>query len=144
MWRSWTRAIDRLWQRARRDLGTDTSRAHFYVTGYGGLPAFVYLGVKLSKLARATLVRAPDSRSTDDRFALFPMLGVSPVGGGPYFERVAGLAGLPEQPIARRGKVVLFVSTGYRPNRDAIDRFADERGARVIDIVEAIGPGSWP
>lgn len=68
-WRPVLDAIDRLVHQARK-YEQQSQGCHYWVTGRAGLPAFVHIGHRLSKMASVTFVHQPPNGGKPVRFPL--------------------------------------------------------------------------
>ena len=82
-WLPITAAIERMLARARKH--EESATPHYWVAGKAGLPAYFYLGNRLSRQARVTLVNRDDRTGRVDILPLSPHAPFSPT--TPYFER---------------------------------------------------------
>lgn len=122
-------AIDRL-VRDARTLERQSPGCRFWVTGRAGLPAFFYLGYRLSKMAAVTLVHQARNSAVVEELRL----DASPAAAGtPYFARTPW-------PVPRGqalGPAALVVSSLRQPVDEQIDAAMAERRTRVAGIAHA-------
>lgn len=134
-WQDWTTAVDRMLQQARTDLGADRDVAHYYLAGRAGLPIFAYLGARLGRQARITMINQRDGGSWD----IVPFQEPADAGAGAadterFFDVVRKLRR--DEPNLGEGRVAVFVSTQRDLEEKAVRDFArslDE--ASLLDIV---------
>src|SRR4051812_23092751 len=129
-WRPALDAIDRLIRSARR-LVTAGSSCRFWVTGRAGLPAFVYLGWRLSKWAAVTIVHQPKDTSP---VTVMPLDVAFPeVGSERYFERTPREGKHPAVSVA----VALAVSSRIAPTEIQIQSALAARQATAGHVILA-------
>ncbi len=133
-WRAWTAAVDRMLKQAREDLGVDREIAHYYLAGRAALPVFAYLGLRLDKHARITVV----NQRHDGVWDVVPFLHPpdaepSAFGGERFFDLVRGLRR--DDPNTGDGRVAVFVSTQRDLEDKAVREFVASLGTPLAGIV---------
>lgn len=146
-WHAWTNAVDRLLAQVRQDLGDDGEFVHYYVAGRAGPPIFVYLGVRLGKQARVTMINQRPQKGPWDVVAFqepTPGAETAPTGATPdkvssgpaagiFFEHIKGLA--PGFECQGTGKVAVFVSTQLDTDTDNLRSFARSLDVPLAGII---------
>lgn len=132
-WRDWTTAVDRMLKQAREDLGADREIAHYYLAGRAGLPIFAYLGVRLGKQARITMI----NQRYDGPWDIVPFQQPPGATASPeterFFDMVRGLRR--DEPNTGDGRVAVFVSTQRDLEDKAIRDFARSLDTPLAGIV---------
>jgi hypothetical protein len=127
-WRIVMSAIDRLLRAARRPEASGPCR--YWVAGRAGLPAFFYLGYRLTKMARVTLVNPRDAGSPDVLALDGHRHEAAPA---PYFAPPSWPARASHSP----GRIGLAVSSRIRISPDQIEAAMSRRGEATVAVVEA-------
>jgi hypothetical protein len=135
-WRPVLDALDRLVRHARR-LEKPSSGCRYWVTGRAGLPAFLYLGHRLSKFAAVTFVHQPLNSAL---VSVMPLdRSTSGAEMPPYFERTPWP--VPHTDITAPAAIV--VSSEWRPPEHQILDALAERKTRAAGIVYAHAPARF-
>ena len=123
-------AIDRLVGAARK-LEHRLSGSRFWVTGRAGLPAFLYLGYRLSKLAAITFVHQPRNGAAVEVMRLDGSAAAAD--RPPYFVRTPS----PVPHTEATAPVALVVSSLRQPADHQIHDAMARRETRAVGIVRA-------
>jgi hypothetical protein len=129
-WRPVLDAIDGLVREARK-LEKQSGGCRYWVTGRGGLPAFVYLGYRLSRMAAVTFVHQPRNGAAPTALPL--ETPKSAADGSSYFERTPW----PIPHTEATALAALVVSSLRRPGERKIHDAMAERRTRTAGIVHA-------
>jgi hypothetical protein len=105
-WCSATTAIERM-LRAARDLAPSRERRRYWVAGRAGLPAFFYLGHRLSRWAAVTLV----NQRPDGELDVLQLDQAGESGSAPFFT----CSPFPERETLDEASVALVVASGDIP-----------------------------
>jgi CHAT domain/SMODS-associated and fused to various effectors sensor domain len=133
-WRDWTAAIDRMLAQARADLGEDGDIAHYYLAGRAALPILAYLGVRLAKQARVTMINQRSDGPWDVvPFQQPPGVAASEPDRERFFDVVRGLRR--DDPYEGNGRVAVFVSTQRDLEEKALRDFASSLDTSLAGIV---------
>jgi CHAT domain-containing protein/CBASS immunity sensor of nucleotide second messenger signals len=125
-------AIDRLVREARWRAGNSGS-CRYWVTGRAALPAFCYLGHRLSQIAAITFLHQPDDA---ERPVPLPIAAPRPAYAPPCFQVEHATL----HDLDPRGPTVLAVSCPRRPSEVKIRDALAERQTRPSGIVSAHFP----
>lgn len=132
-WQPVLDAIDRLVREARK-LERQSSGCRFWVTGRAGLPAFFYLGHRLSKMAAVTFLHQARNGAAVEELRLD--MSRSAVDGARYFARTPW----PAPQTEATGPAALVVSSVRRPADHQIHEAMAERSTRAAGLVHAHAP----
>lgn len=127
-WRSVMSAIDRLLRAAR---GPEPSgRCRYWVAGRAGLPAFFYLGYRLTKKAFVTLINPRDAGPTD----VLRLDAATPTAAAPpYFTRSPWPARVSQSQV----RIGVAVSSKIRISPEHLEQVMSRREEPPAAVVEA-------
>ncbi len=123
-------ALTRMVTEARRKLAGDTRQVRYYVAGRAALPVFAHLGMELSAWADVTLINQRKDLSWD----ILPLKGRPAAGREPFFKIVKGIDLV--EPSEADGRVAIFISTGYTPQRAEIHAFLKAYNSPIAGFIE--------
>ena len=123
-------ALARMVAEARRKLAGDDRPVRYYVAGRAPLPVFAHLGMELSSWADVTLINQRKDLSWD----VLPLQGRPAAGEERFFKIVKGID--LDEPSEADGRVAIFISTGYTPQRTEIHAFLKAYNSSIAGFIE--------